>query len=266
MRFRSAALIAAFVTVLGLAGARHAHAQASALLVQEAPGWNMVGGPPSTSLAGAEAVYAYRSGAYVPPAAPATSLCEGYWAYFQRPGDLISPNRPSASSAQTCLLRAGWTMIGNPFLSATLLPAGTTAFLWDATTQQYVAVRAIPLGGAVWISSPAAASVTLLAAPGSAPALTVGGLGPSGPYQMHVDQTVLLSLNAFGPNFYLAEADPRFLSLESYAAAGGEPLKQSWHWLATAPGSATIQLTPPCALTTPACALALPPIRINVLP
>jgi hypothetical protein len=242
------------------------HAQTSTLLVQEAAGWNMVGGPPGTSLAGAEAVYAYRSGAYVSPGAPSTNLCEGYWAYFQRPGDQISPARPSAASPQTCPLHAGWTLVGNPFLSVALLPAGLTGFIWDRTTQQYVTVRAIPLGSAVWINSATDASVRLQAVPSSPPALTVSGPGAPGPYQIHVGETVMLALNTFGPNFYLAEADPRFLSLESYTAMGAEPVKQSWLWLATSPGSATIQLTPPCALTNPACELAIPPIRIDVLP
>jgi hypothetical protein len=226
----------------------------------------MVGGPPGTSLAGAEAVYAYRSGAYVTPGTATTNLCEGYWAYFRRPGAPISPARPPAASPQTCPVRAGWTMVGNPFLSVALLPAGTAGFLWDPTTQQYAAVRAIPLGGAVWINAATDASITLQAAPSSPPALTIGGPGTPAPYQMHVGQTVLLSVNTFGPNFYLAAADPRFLTLESYTGAGGEPFRQSWVWLATAPGIATIQLTPPCALTTPACDLALPPIRIDVLP
>lgn len=250
---------------IGLGGA-HAQTQTVPAAVQYQVGWNMLGVPPGTGLAAAQALYVYGPSGYTSASSPAGAGCTGYWAYFSKPAAEITLAN-SASTAQTCQLQAGWNLLGNPFPTAASLPAGIIGYYWDASGRLYAAVHFIPAGAAVWIDAANPASLTLRAVPPAAPALTITTpTGQSTPYQVHVGQVIQLQLNAFGPSFYLATADPRFLTLERYQARGAEPEVQTWLWRASVAGNATITVTPPCALTTPHCDLAFPQIKIEVLP
>jgi hypothetical protein len=131
------------------------------------PGYQQVGGPAGTNFGAAEAVFAYNStsNSYTPVSATNVSsappICQGYWAYFANAASVSIPVTSKAGDTATCNLAAGWNLVGNPFASNALLPAGTTAYHWNGTA--YDTVSAIPLGGAVWIFETAATSITLTA-------------------------------------------------------------------------------------------------------
>jgi hypothetical protein len=131
------------------------------------PGYSQVGGPAGTNFGAAEAVFAYNaaSNTYTPVSSTnissAAPTCQGYWAYFASAASISIPVTSKAGDTATCNLAAGWNLVGNPFASNALLPAGVTAYHWNGTS--YDTVSAIPLGGAVWIFETAAASVTLTA-------------------------------------------------------------------------------------------------------
>jgi hypothetical protein len=133
------------------------------------PGYQQVGGPSGSNFGVAEAVFSYDSAAntYTNVSASSTALssappaCTGYWAYFAAPAAVNLPATSKPGDTATCTLAAGWNLVGNPFASAAALPTGTTAYHWNGTT--YDVVGQIPLGGAVWIFSAAAGTVTLTA-------------------------------------------------------------------------------------------------------
>lgn len=131
------------------------------------PGYNMVGGPAGTNFGVAEAVFSYSptAGTYSPVSSTNISsnapTCQGYFAYFASAAAVPIAVTSTAGQTVTCNLQAGWNLVGNPFGSAALLPAGVTAYHFNGTT--YDLVSAIPLGGAVYIFEPAAATVTLTA-------------------------------------------------------------------------------------------------------
>jgi len=133
------------------------------------PGYQQVGGPSGSNFGVAEAVFSYSpsTNTYTNVSASATALssappaCTGYWAYFAAPAAVNLPATSKAGDTAACTLAAGWNLIGNPFASAASLPAGTTAYHWNGTS--YDVVGQIPLGGAVWVFSTAAGSLTLTA-------------------------------------------------------------------------------------------------------
>jgi hypothetical protein len=131
------------------------------------PGYSQVGGPAGTNFGAAEQVFAYNaaSNSYTPVSATnissAAPTCQGYWAFFANAASVTIPVTSKSGDTATCNLAAGWNLVGNPFASNALLPAGTTAYHWNGTA--YDTVSAIPLGGAVWIYETAATSVTLTA-------------------------------------------------------------------------------------------------------
>src|SRR5947209_18624461 len=56
----------------------------SATTVTYPAGWNMVGAVTGTALTGADGVFAYDGGGYVPIPSATLTTCEGAWAYFSR--------------------------------------------------------------------------------------------------------------------------------------------------------------------------------------
>jgi hypothetical protein len=118
-------------------------------------GWQMIGGPPSSNFASAEALFSYSSSGYVNASANASSIssaapsCTGYWAYFAAPMSISLNTNSKAGDTASCTMASGWNLVGNPFGSASNLPSGTTAYHWNGTG--YDVVGQIPVGGAVWI-------------------------------------------------------------------------------------------------------------------
>lgn len=239
--------ILALVILTTTMATRPVHAQTSTL-VPYFPGWNMAGAPPGTDLSVAQALYAYGPNGYLTPPETRAVLCQGYWLDARVPAHwlLNVTGQPPAASTQQCSLRAGWTMVGNPFLTAALLPSGTIAYSW--TQGRYETVAAIPLGGAVWIYSEAPGSISLRAAPDTTPALTasIPPGAPLTPYQLHVGQTFALS--AREP--FVLSVDAHFLALQAATTANGVT---SWRYRALTPGTTSITATLPCYYIQPAC-------------
>jgi len=125
-------------------------------------GWNMIGAPAGTTFAGAVAVYAYVSGAYV--ATDNRILgCQGSWAYFASPTavsfDINGPNGPGYTSQ--CSLQAGWNLVSDPFYWRALLPPGVSGYWWNPEKQAYIAVDSMEMGQSIWMYSPADTIITL---------------------------------------------------------------------------------------------------------
>jgi hypothetical protein len=158
--FRLSMTLAACLASLAVAR----QAQADIVQVIYPPGWNMVGGPPGTDLSSAVLIETYGPSGYQPQTGWTAAGCQGVWAYFPAAtpaaGSLYDISGSSRGSMATCPLRAGWNLIGNPLRSPAQLPEGVTAFWWDA--DHYQTLTTIPLGGAVWIESPASGSMVLL--------------------------------------------------------------------------------------------------------
>lgn len=266
------------IVLLVLAGAATpVNAQAAPAVGTYQPGWNMVGGPPGTSFAGAVALYAWQGGAYVSPSSPVATACVGYWAYFNAATAI--PLAASTATTQTCPLSSGWNLVGNPFTSATTLPSGTTAFIWNTVTGAYLPVTSIGPGQSAWIYASAAGTVTLTSSGTPSvtppPTLTINYLsGAGGPFQIHVGDTVRVLVPSFVQA--TAAADPAHLRLidagylyDLTCAAGScqtNPTATFWTWQAIAPGTTFITVTPSCQLSTPPCAQPTQAIQITVLP
>lgn len=71
----------------------------------------------------------------------------------------------------SCPLDAGWNLVGDPLNKPLALPGGTVGFWWDPEQDSYRPVDQIPFGGAIWLYSSTAQTVTLQ------PAGTVAGAG-----------------------------------------------------------------------------------------
>ncbi|MBV9281635.1 MAG: hypothetical protein JOZ41_16265 [Chloroflexi bacterium] len=153
MKLSAVALAVALVSALVPGSTR-----AAQTAVQYAPGWNLVGGPPGTDLSSAEALFVYRTGAYATAGGTATTVCQGYWAYF--PAPTVVTLAPAADATQTCTLQAGWTMVGNPLDQPAALPPSLDAAAWDPISGRYVRPTAIPPGGAIWVYSSGASTLT----------------------------------------------------------------------------------------------------------
>lgn len=263
--------------ILGLAvfAAPQADAQTTAVAGVYAPGWNMVGGPPSTSFAQATERDVYDNGSYTPVPATVTNPCAGMWAYFTDPA--VVPLQTSVGPSATCPLAAGWNLVGNPFSGNAAVPAGTVAYHWNPDTTRYDVVSSIPPGASVWIYAPAASAITLqfaeLVQP-HVPVLLVNSfpINP-GPYTLHVGDALKLLIPLSNP--YDIVADPHFLALEGAGETGPMSctstcvinlLDQFYTYRAVAPGTTTLALTPRCRLSTPACTEPSASVTVTILP
>src|SRR5947209_14634520 len=164
--------VGAAIFVLGSLSRAHS----AALLAHYESGWNMAGGPAGTSLVGAEARFVYGAEGYVAPSGPTTATCQGEWAYFAAPSDVVLAT--AESTKEDCSLRPGWNMVGDPFNDPALLPAGVIGYVWDPSTEHYLSAGQVPSGGAVWLYSETATSVSLQAAPEGS--LTLFGIPAAG--------------------------------------------------------------------------------------
>lgn len=136
-------------------------------------GWNLVGGPTGTVLAGAAgSLYTYRAGDTTYEVLPADTPLQagaGYWAYFPDSTRIALPS--VAPQDLTIPLLAGqWAMVGNPFdVSMELQPgAGTTllAESYDPSSGTYKAVPRVPCceinpGQGAWVVSSTGGSLTI---------------------------------------------------------------------------------------------------------
>lgn len=252
-------LIDILAAASGLLAAPAADGQIAPQFVIESPGWNMIGGPPGVSLPAAPAIYDFQSGTYAAPTDIDTRICHGYWAYFGEGGRFPLTGHPAATSSQTCPLQAGWTMIGNPFLTGAFLPAGTTAFSWNPAENTHDTVTEVPLGGSAWVYSPTPGSVTLQGSPQETPAVVINfDPARTTPHQVHVGDRVEVRVAAVGPTSYSYSFDPAHLTMEESTAMGAEPTQYVWRWRATKAGTTVVNVIHSMGGAIP--------VRIDILP
>lgn len=239
-------------------------------------GWSMVGGPAGMDFTPASVLIASENGGYVQEQSRIAQTCAGYWAYFGSTATIALP--PVSTAVQTCPLAAGWNLVGNPFDVPALLPAGVTAWSWDAAAGAYQLVTSILPGHSVWLYSQAAGNVTLTNAAAVPPAATpvvINALNGFGPYTVHVGDSVEVLM----PTAYPASATESgpALKFDSAGVTGqltcvGDPgcqlmlNNQFWLYHAVSAGIATVTVTPYCALSNPPCASPIETIQVNVLP
>lgn len=260
MRWLGLATSAILIGAATLGAAPPASAQTSTATGYYAPGWDMVAASMTATPPQDGSLFFYVNGQYLQNIPGMRSPCAGAWAYFNRRPS-VSQITGSAAGTAECQLTAGWTMVGNPFSTAALLPSGTLAYFWDSGA--YQTVQAIPLGGAVWIYSDTTASITLQAAPAANPTLTIPipPVPPGAAYQAHVGDTVRMVAGADFP-FFLG-VDPRFLALES---AGSQGISTVWEYRAMTPGTTRVSVTMSCYFTVPACLGPTLIFTINIAP
>jgi len=132
-------------------------------------GWNLLAGPPETTLAGAVSpLYTLDPGATayrtVPAGVPLTAGV-GYWAYFSQTMTTPLALGPSAGTRPLALARGQYTLVGNPFPTAALI-SGTLdrAVVYDPATGYQDAPRTSDVrqavilkpGQGVWLYATAA--------------------------------------------------------------------------------------------------------------
>lgn len=231
--------------------------------VQYGAGWNMVGGTPGTNFTAAQALYVYQNGGYSAPSSSTSVACQGYWAYYSI-STAVSLS-PTTAGTQTCSLRPGWNMIGNPFDQVVSLPSTATGYWWDPSSSAYAMATTIPVGGAVWVYTADTASLLLqVGSPNqNSVTITVPPV-PSGPIQLHVgDDLTLVAPLSSAMQGWVARSDPAFLQLISSGPVTGTSTS-AFHWRAIAAGNTEIDVSPPC--NVPACTVIVMRISVTILP
>lgn len=255
-----------------------ATAQTTGSTVTYAAGWNMAGGPTGTSFAPAAYFYSWQNGAYVDVTSRAATACQGYWAYFNNPTSVVLPaTQPVAT--QACPLLTGWNLIGNPFGVDAVLPAGVTAYHWNPQRSAYDIVSSLHPGEAVWVYGDTPGALTLTASPPPTaqppPTRIINALSGPGPYQVHVGDTISVTVP------YLVSAtvtaDSRYLTLvdagnQIELTCLGDPLCQMnptvrfWSYRAVAAGVTYLTVAPACVPQTVACGGPIQTIELDILP
>ncbi|MGI8968538.1 MAG: hypothetical protein ACR2GA_05470 [Chloroflexota bacterium] len=266
--------IVAFLIVLlvGALAPEVAGAQSAPMNVTYASGWNMAGGPPGTSFAGAFALDAYGPTGYVTPSSTTAQVCQGYWAYFTVATAITLP--AAIGPTQTCALQQGWNLIANPFSSSAAISSGVTGYHWNPAEGTYDTVSAIPPGASAWIYS-AGPSAVMLQYQRPTVTLEIDGLTSSGPFTVHVGDSIKLVLPL--TTLYKVQVDPTYLHLESsgtsgdLTCAGGTDcaisiVNQFWLYDAVTAGTTVIALNPQCLTAHPACALPSRGLDVVILP
>jgi hypothetical protein len=168
--------------------------------------------------------------------------CQGLFAYFAAPADVALA--PDSGGTQTCQLQPGWNMVGDPFADPAMLPPGIIGFFWDPTADRYVGEGQIPAGGAVWLYTASAQSITLQDAPEGS--LTLAGVPvQQQPVELHVGEYLTLLVHAAGNGpAWVARADAAYLPL---LGSGTLPSGDYFYrWQARASGDTGITLDPAC--------------------
>lgn len=274
---KSLVSLSVIAILLGLVPVARVGSQTPPVLGIYVSGWNMVGGPPGTDFSSASFLQQWTPTGYVTPNSAKAVACQGYWAWFNTPATITLPAEATGST-QTCQVRAGWNLIGNPFAGIAQIPNGYPAYYWNAATNKYSLVQAIPAGGAAWLYASETTSISLHYQSTTTPApatLVISGLYNLGPYRVHVGDSIeLLLASAIG---YRANVNANFLHLQTAGETG--PLSclgatscalslvnQIWIWNAILPGTTSITVSQVCAPATTACANSMEQIEIDIAP
>jgi hypothetical protein len=238
-------------------------------------GYNMVGGPTGTDLSAADEAFSFANSAYTLLTGPATA-CQGYFAYFTHPTTIGLPS--ATGPTRVCHLGAGWTLLGNPFSGAALLPSGTTGAYWNPTTKSYSQVTAIPQGGAVYVYTTVAQDITLTYQPvpgNSAPIINITDT-TQGPITLHVGDIVHVQFQR--PNAEVLSYDtlyfkgisggttfPTTCYNPSFCVVTDSSL--SWTGQVLTAGQTFFTFSPICFYNSPGSCLFKPQaISVNILP
>lgn len=265
-------LVASLVAILALTATARAQVTPTNLVVDPA-GWNMVGGPPGTSYAGALAVFAYN-GAYTAVSTTVSDPCAGLWADYSVDTSVTLPANTAAS--QACPLHAGWNLVNNPFPAPATLPVDFTGWHWNRAYDSYDLISTIPAGSSLWIYSDIDQTITLSNSSVVRPPATVeiDNL-PAAPVTLHVGDDLRLLLPSAIPH-QATVADTNVLVLDSAGETG--PLScvgtgcalslvnQFWLWRAVSPGTTTITVVALCTLGNMPCAYQNNTLTVTVIP
>jgi hypothetical protein len=128
------------------------------LTVSLTPGWNLVAAGPTAQFPGT--LFGWNGASYV-----STTLSEGWRGYWCKVGDSVSVEAEDLHGPHTTILAAGWNLIGNPMgAPATLtLPAGRTAFVYNAVSRTYESTNALAPGQGAWVKAEAGQTVVFTA-------------------------------------------------------------------------------------------------------
>ena len=146
-----------------------------ALAISYSPGWNLVSGPPGSTLVGASGslytILPDGSGYASLPVTNQLANCVGYWAYFPSGGSLLpGPDGTPPSGIPSLGI---WTMVGNP--SASLLALVSAAQVYTYTPSGgYVPSNVLSPGSGAWALDPNNIAFTMIGvsatSPGAVPA------------------------------------------------------------------------------------------------
>ncbi len=121
------------------------------------PGWNLVAGGPNTTFPGV--LFGWNGSAF--SSTPSPAAWKGYWTKLSGEESVIV-DLDTVSGPHTSDLTTGWNLIGNPMSStaALELPAGCTAFYYDAVLHRYVSTTTLVPGQGAWVKGSAGETVT----------------------------------------------------------------------------------------------------------
>lgn len=153
------------VCLAGISSVRPEPLGASAMTVSYPAGWNLVGGPAGTTLAGAYGklyTFGFKDTGYEGYAAdtPLTGGL-GYWAYF--PGGGSATLGTSGPCVIAVPIGAGeWVMVGHPWASGTATVRGAERVLKYQPGSGYVSGVTLKPGEAAWAYSSVATSAAVV--------------------------------------------------------------------------------------------------------
>ena len=110
-------------------------------------GWNLVAGGPGSDLLGRNA-FGYSGSAYASSTGETLEAGKGYWVKFDAPGTAGLTVVPAPLSVH---LVVGWNLIGNTTADSLALPAGLTAFVFEAGS--YASRTVLAPGQGAWVKS-----------------------------------------------------------------------------------------------------------------
>ena len=124
------------------------------------PGWNLVAAATGTTTF-PSSLFGWNGSAYTPTTAPAS--WQGYW-YNNDTGVDQTVEIQTTTGTHLIDLSNGWNLIGNPLGSSASLSfssAGSSAFVYNATTKAYEPKTTLLPGQGAWVQGVAGQTVTL---------------------------------------------------------------------------------------------------------
>jgi len=113
------------------------------------PDWNLVAGGPGTAFP--SALFGWNGSTFT--SAPSPVAWKGYWTKVSGQESMLV-GLDTVSGPHTVDLATGWNLIGNPMATtaALTLPAGRTAFYYNASLSRYVSTTSLASGQGAWVN------------------------------------------------------------------------------------------------------------------